>query len=240
MCCALIASLLSAGSPTAIAGEVSEVVVDALYGASLRGVAHVSDEDAEVLPLVTDGNPAASIVLPCSRVWVGTTLDHAVPSIIGPTALPVFSIVPVDKSLLLKNLTLVTSTRFAVVGYQAGLKNFGDGTALTTATPPVTTVARGISPHAYIFDHGPAIEGTAEDVMTSLESETLVHRSSLFGCVLELPVTRGTLETVAFPLLEGCRELHPHLAAVRALDLGSVLVFSPILISSHDGGTLSC
>ena len=80
---ALVVALLQASSPTAIARFVIPVIVDSLDGATIRSLAHVTEEAKEAQPFITNGNPTTAPVFVVRQFGISASLHHTRPRIVG-------------------------------------------------------------------------------------------------------------------------------------------------------------
>lgn len=86
---ALISALLWVQFPTAITGAVPKIVVDPSNSEELgRAISHISVEIRKSSPFITDGNPTASVIIPCFIVRIGCPLKHIRPDGVFGTSLP--------------------------------------------------------------------------------------------------------------------------------------------------------
>jgi hypothetical protein len=85
-----VVSLLRATGPSAVAGRVGAIVVDALNGHSGRSRSDIGRKAGEILPLVADRDPSAAVVIESGVSRIGATgadLDPDVISRITPSAM---------------------------------------------------------------------------------------------------------------------------------------------------------
>jgi hypothetical protein len=90
---ALIEALFRISRPTAIAGFVMAIIVDAVQGSPGRTIAHVSQECLERLtPSLADGNAPAAIPEIGAMAGVGTSLNHPMPRAVRPCSAAALSV----------------------------------------------------------------------------------------------------------------------------------------------------
>ena len=137
-----IISLLFRRSPTAIAGFVRTVVVDAVERQSKRRIAHVGIEVFKYEPSFTDCDAATAVVFPVFVVWIGAASEHFRPSIIRcrfalSRGLSVFL------AASAKNIEFVASTADRVSGSQVANHNDARRSASAEALPAGISHLRG-------------------------------------------------------------------------------------------------
>lgn len=78
---ARIGALLFLCGPTAIAGLVVAVVVDAVQRPPIRPLSHIRQEAFKAHPSRTDRNPSAPVVAPGYVAWARASLHHSEPDV---------------------------------------------------------------------------------------------------------------------------------------------------------------
>ena len=128
-----VAHLLDLRCPAAIARLIASGPVDPIdAGLALGSAAHVSQEDGEVAPLLTDGDAGPAIEGPFSKVWVAAARAHCFPR-------PVFDRIPLrfamNSPLRCPHLSLEAAAALrARLSQEAAAYRHG-GAAFTPAKP---------------------------------------------------------------------------------------------------------
>jgi len=69
-------------SPTAVLGGIMTVIINAVYGHTLRWYSHIINEILKGMPPLTNLNTPTAIIRPTFMVWVVTALMHRLPSLV--------------------------------------------------------------------------------------------------------------------------------------------------------------
>src|SRR4051812_15668200 len=128
----LIASLILAGCPAAVAGLVIPVVVDSLnLGTPERAFAHVGKESLKrFYPCRMNRDPAPAVVGKIRAVRIGATVSHLRPSLVfGCLAHPVTA------STIAEGFAAQTPARLGVSLNQCAGRNAGCRSAVAKASP---------------------------------------------------------------------------------------------------------
>lgn len=76
---ARISRLLGWGSPAAVLWGVRPVIVNSINGPTMRNMTHIGEKQVKILPPVTDGNAATTVVTPILARLILTAMNHGVP-----------------------------------------------------------------------------------------------------------------------------------------------------------------